>query len=174
MQNIAGGIVLILPAIVFYIGTTNPTMMRKKLLSAACFLIGLFSYGQSPVQWTFTDNKVADKTYELKMTAVVASPWHIYSQATPEGGPVPTKVTFNKNPLILLQGSPEEKGNVIKKYEDVFNVDVIYFDRKVEFVQRVKLKGNAKTKLSGTVEYMVCNDTQCLPPTQVPFNFDLK
>jgi thiol:disulfide interchange protein DsbD len=37
----------------------------------------------------------------------------------------------------------------------------------VDFVQQIKLKGNAKTNLAGKVEFMVCNDKQCLPPAEV-------
>jgi thiol:disulfide interchange protein DsbD len=36
-------------------------------------------------------------------------------------------------------------------------------------VQVVKLKGNIKTTVAGSVEFMVCNDNKCLPPSEVPF-----
>jgi thiol:disulfide interchange protein DsbD len=34
-------------------------------------------------------------------------------------------------------------------------------------VQVVKLKANVKTDLAGKVEFMICNERQCLPPSDV-------
>ena len=57
----------------------------KKLFS----LIGLFFMvhflnAQSPVSWTFSSKKIADKTFELHLTADIQSGWHLYSQEQPE------------------------------------------------------------------------------------------
>lgn len=76
--------------------------------------------------------------------------------------------------MILIEGEVAEKGKLQKKYEEVFEIDVKYFDGSVNFVQVVKLKNDIKTNLTGSLEYMVCNDTQCLPPSTVPFNIALK
>jgi thiol:disulfide interchange protein DsbD len=103
----------------------------------------------------------------------VNSPWHTYSQFTPDGGPVPTSFNFSKNPLFKLDGKVKENGNLIKKHEDVFGVDVKYFNGKVDFVQRVTVKGNARTNVTGSVEFMVCNDHQCLPPATEKFSIAL-
>ena len=40
--------------------------------------------------------------YEVTLTATLPKPWHIYSQHTGDGGPIPTKVKFTKNPLVTL------------------------------------------------------------------------
>ena len=103
----------------------------------------------------------------------VNSPWHTYSQFTPDGGPLPTHFSFTKNPLYMLDGKVKENGKLFKKHEDVFGVDVKYFNGKVDFVQLVKVKGNAKTNFSGAVEFMVCNDQQCLPPATEKFSIPL-
>ena len=68
------------------------------------------------------------------------SPWHTYSQFTPDGGPVATQFSFAKNPLYTLEGKVKENGNLIQKHEAVFGVDVKYFSEKVDFVQVVKMK----------------------------------
>jgi len=103
----------------------------------------------------------------------INNPWHTYSQFTPDGGPVATKFSFAKNPLYTLDGSVKENGKLIKKFESVFGVDVKYFSEKVDFVQVVKLKTSAKTNFSGSVEFMVCNDQQCLPPATQKFSIAL-
>jgi uncharacterized membrane protein YqiK len=52
-------------------------------------------------------------------------------------------------------------------------MNVSYFDNSVVFQQKVKLNTN-ETTVKGTLEYMVCNDKQCLPPTEVAFNIAVK
>ncbi len=144
------------------------------------FFITLFSavavmaQSNDPVQWNFAAVKKSDKVYELTFTATIAKPWHIYSQSTPKGGPVPTKITFKTNPLASVKGNAKETGTLKTKHEEVFGVDVKYFDTKVEFTQTVNLKSAVKTNIAGIVEFMVCNDTECLPPKKVPFDLKLQ
>lgn len=136
--------------------------------------MGLSAMAQkSPVSWKFESKKTGNGTYELYLTASVSSPWHIYSQNTPAGGPLPTKIQFKPNPLVSLSGAAAEQGDVKKVHDKSFGVDVIYFVGDAGFTQIVKLKATVKTSLQGSVEYMVCNDHQCLPPVDVPFNIIL-
>ena len=125
------------------------------------------------VKWSFASKKTGDKVYEIHLTATVNDPWHIYSQTTPDGGPMPTKISFNKNPLITLEGKLKESGKVVKKYEEVFDMEVKYFDGNVVFTQKLKLKSSIKTTIGGIIEFMACNDEQCLPPAEVPFTIIL-
>lgn len=135
---------------------------------------GFMAHAQKPIKWSFYSVKKGDKIYEIKLTALLDPGWHIYSASTPEGGPVLTKISFNKNPLTQLQGTIREIGNIQKKYEDVFEVDTKFYANKVDFIQLVKLKANAKTSVSGVVEFMVCNGHQCLPPEKKSFSVLLK
>jgi hypothetical protein len=145
--------------------------MQKLFVFILYVLIALGSLrAQTPCTWTFSARKLYDRMYEIHCVADIQAPWHTYSQFTPSGGPLPTKFTVNKNPLFSTDNEIEEKGKMIVKHEDVFGVDVKYFEGKVDFVQLVKLKGNAKTNFSGSVEYMVCNDRQCLPPVTKKFD----
>ncbi len=127
----------------------------------------------APYTWTYSAKKIAGNTYELHFTVNVNSPWHTYSQFTPDGGPIPTSFSFTKNPLYTIDGKVKENGKLLNKHEAVFGVDVKYFNGKVDFVQLVKVKGNARTNFSGSVEFMVCNDQQCLPPTTEKFSIPL-
>jgi hypothetical protein len=149
--------------------------MNRLLLIFTSFLIGSSAFAQSDVvEWKFESKKLADKKYEVKLIAVVKNPWHIYSTTTPEGGPLPTKISFAKNPLTVFDGKIKEVGKLQTHFEEVFDVDTKFFNDKVEFVQVVNVKGNAKTNLAGTVEFMTCNDKECLPPKSVAFSVALK
>ena len=88
-------------------------------------------------------------------------------------GPVPKSFTFAKNPLVTLVGNVEEVGKLEKVYDNAFKTDVLFYSNSVKFTQQIKVKAGVKTNLAGTVEYMVCNDEQCLPPTKKPFNIGI-
>jgi thiol:disulfide interchange protein DsbD len=132
-----------------------------------------FSQVKNPVKWSYTAKKLATGKYEVHMTATVEKGWHIYSQTTPEGGPVPTQFTFTKNPLLTMSGPVKEVGKIETHFEKLFDVNVKQFSDKVDFVQIVTVKGTVKTNLTGKVEYMLCDDKQCLPPASQSFSIAL-
>jgi thiol:disulfide interchange protein DsbD len=125
------------------------------------------------VQWNFSSKKVSDNTYEIHMTATVNGDWHLYAQEVGVDGPVPTTFKFTRNPLLVLDNKIKEVGNLVKKKEEVWGGVVKYYENKVNFIQVVKLKGNIKTNVAGKVEFMVCNDSQCLPPSTVDFKVNI-
>jgi thiol:disulfide interchange protein DsbD len=125
------------------------------------------------VKWTYTTKKIADKTYEVHLTATMNGNWHIYAQNVGVDGPIPTEFTFTKNPLLTLDGTPKEVGKVIKKKEEVWGGVVNYYEKTVNFIQIVKVKGNVKTNITGKVAFMVCDDHQCLPPSEVDFSVNI-
>lgn len=148
-------------------------MKRFYLLVFSVLLLGTVLAQAPPYNWTYSAKKISDTEYEMHFKMVVNTPWHTYSQFTPDGGPVPTKFNFSKSPIYTLVGEVKENGNLVKKHEAVFGVDVKYFNGKVDFVQVVKLKSKAKTNFTGSVEFMVCNDEQCLPPSTQQFSIAL-
>lgn len=151
--------------------------MRKLFTAFGLLLIVNMVSAQmvkNPVEWSATSKKIADKTYEIHLTATMPSGWHVYSQKTPEGGPLPTVISFTKNPLVSLSGAVKEVGKVEKRFEPLFNVDVMQYSSSVNFVQVVKLKANVKTSVDVAVEFMTCDDTQCLPPVTKKFSVALK
>jgi thiol:disulfide interchange protein DsbD len=150
-------------------------LMKKILLALLFFGFALQSQSQklAPVKWAYQAVKTGDKKYNVIITANVDAPWHIYSQYVKKG-PVPTTVQFAKNPLVVINGSTKEVGNLEKKFDNNFGAVIGSFGGKVQFIQAVTLKVNTKTKLTGTIEYMVCNEERCLPPTKQSFEVDIQ
>lgn len=148
--------------------------MKRIIVLLAILGISASSNGQDVVKWNFTVKKIADKTYEIHLTPTVQNPWHIYSQTSPEGGAIPTKISFGKNPLVSIEGKTKEVGKIKSKYEEVFELTVKYFEGKADFVQTVKLKANVKTNISGSIDFMACNEEQCTPPKTVQFSVKLE
>lgn len=125
------------------------------------------------VQWVYSSKKIADKTYEVHMTATIGANYHMYAQNAGVEGPLPTVFKFVNNPLAGLDGKVKEDGRLIKKREEVWGGNVQYYENTVDFIQVVKLKGNIKTNLAGSVEFMVCNEKQCLPPSTIEFKVNI-
>ena len=144
--------------------------MKKIFLASLLILLAGYANAQinNPVKWTYTAKKIADKTYELHMTATIDGNWHLYAQDAGEG-PEPTTFTFTANPLIKFDGKVKEVGKLEKSYDKNFKSVSKYYGNKVDFVQKVKVKSSIATVVKGTVNFMVCNDRQCLPPRDVPF-----
>lgn len=132
----------------------------------------LVAQSDKEVQWTFTAKKVTDNTYEIHMTAKVNDDWHIYSQNAGDG-PFATAVSFSKNPLVSLEGKVQESGKMKKVFEKAFDTEVRYYEDVVNFVQVIKVKGKVKTNIAGKIEFMVCNDSRCLPPAAVDFKINI-
>ena len=149
--------------------------MNRLVLFIAYLLAGTVAMAQSSkqVSWTYSAKKIADKTYEIHMIATIGGDFHLYAQDAGGDGPIPTTFTFTKSPLFTLDGGVKEKGQVVKKFETAWNHDVRYYEKTVDFVQVVKLKSNIKTSLAGKVEFMVCNDHECLPPADVEIKVNI-
>lgn len=148
----------------------------KKLftLSLVLFLTGA-AFAQNPVSWAFTSKKIGTNVYEVHMIATLQPGWHIYAQTQPEDAIAqPTTFNFNGNPLVTLDGKPKEIGK-LERYKDAkLGVAANQYAGKVDFVQVVKVKGKAKTNVTGKVEFQTCDDSKCLPPKTVPFSIALK
>jgi len=146
--------------------------MKVTLLSLLVLVCSAATFAQSnkAVKWSFSAKKIADKVYEVHLTAAVSGDFHIYAQNVGVDGPIPTSFTFTKNPLLMLDGKVKEVGKVVKKNEEVWGGVVNYYEKTVDFVQTVKVKGSAKTNLAGKVEYMVCDNEKCLPPAETTFS----
>jgi hypothetical protein len=149
--------------------------MKKIILFALVVCSGTLAIAQSSnqVNWVYSAKKVADKTYEIHMTATIGGDYHLYAQDAGGDGPIPTAFTFTKSPLLALDGTVKEKGQLVKKFESAWNHNVNYYEKTVDFVQVVKLKSNVKTTLAGKVEFMVCNDKECLPPADVDIKVNI-
>ena len=100
--------------------------------------------------------------------------WHIYTIDHKGDIGVPTAVTFKNNPLGTLNGKVKVNGKAVTLKDPSTGEMVKFYENTVDFVQVVKLKAAVKTSISGTVEFMACDDKQCLPPTEKEFTIALQ
>lgn len=109
----------------------------------------------------------------MHFVAHIDRPWHIYSTTSPDKSGMATTFSFKRNPLLQLDEPVNEKGNLITSQNDELGIVLKYFENAVDFIQVVKLRSTVKTRISGTVTYMACTETRCLPPAAATFQFTL-
>ncbi len=145
--------------------------MKKYIFTLIAFFTIHFAQSQilNPVTFNYSVVKKGADLYEVQVKAVIEPKWHIYSVNNPDGGAVPTEIKINDGSPV---GAVKENGKMKTTFEKEFGVNQKYFESSVTFTQLVKLKPGNK-KITGTVNYMVCNDRQCLPPKEVEFKIKM-
>ncbi len=131
-----------------------------------------FSQIVTPVIWSYAAKKTGKNEATVYLKAKIDKSWHIYSLDVKDGGPVKTTFTFAPSTAYALVGKTLEP-KPTEKYEPAFKMNVSYFEDQVVFQQKVKLNKSATT-VKGKLEFMVCNDKQCLPPDEVAFAIPIK
>ena len=148
--------------------------MKKTFVLTYLFaLIGILpmiAQMQEPVKFQTELKKISDTEAELVFNATIDAGWHLYSTDLPEDGPVSATINFDKMEGAELVGKLTPQGKVIEHFDNMFEMNLRYFEGKGTFVQKVKFTGGAYT-LKGYLQYGACNDENCLPPTDVEFNF---
>jgi thiol:disulfide interchange protein len=149
-------------------------MKRSILLALSALLVAFSLNGQikNPVRWSTSWTKIGAQEFELVFTATIDPGWYVYSQFLEENGPIPTSFHFNAGAHFQLLGKAREEGRRKEGYDEIFGMNVVKFSGTVNFRQRVKLL-NPAVPIAGYLEYMTCDNEQCLPPTEEEFNFDL-
>ena len=150
--------------------------MKSTYLTLFAILLTSFSLlaqEDNPVSWSFFAEKTGTDTYTITYSADVQPSWYIYSQFTEEGGPIPTAFYVNANEAIELDGPTTEEGKKKEGLDAIFEINVIKFSGLVLFRQKIKIKGEA-SNITGYLEFMSCDNEQCLPPQEVEFDIALK
>lgn len=150
--------------------------MLRSLFTFLLFAItlGLTAQFSNPISWDFSYKQVEGNEYDLIATSTAEDGFSVYSQYTPEGGPIPTLFTWEPGDHYELIGKGKESGHKKSGIDDMFGVDVIKFlaDEPVVWTQRVKVKDFTKS-IDVMVEWMCCDDEQCLPTTDEIFSYVL-
>lgn len=125
----------------------------------------------TPVTWEFGLNDSGSAEKELLFTATLENGWHLYDMNLPEGGPVSTAFTFETIQGAELVGAPYATTKPTTVFDELFDMELRWFGGKVTFVQKIKVTDPKKFAVAGEVEYMACNDENCLPPEHESFSF---
>lgn len=149
--------------------------MKKLLfpLFLLLFAVAVQAQIQDPVKFKSELKTVAADEAEVVFKAAIDKGWHVYSTDLGDGGPISATFNVEKISGAEVVGKLKPVGKEISTFDKLFEMKVRYFENTAQFVQKLKLTGGAY-QLEGYLEYGACNDENCLPPTQVPFQFSGK
>lgn len=150
--------------------------MKFLTILGATLLLTLSAFGQivTPVKWQTDHKALGNDEFELIFTAKIDDGWKIYSQYLESlDGPIPTSFNFEEGDHFEAIGKTEESEATKKKvFDKVFEMELITFSKTGTFTQKVKVKDYSKP-IIGYLEFMTCDATRCLPPSEEDFEFTL-
>lgn len=153
--------------------------MRLNFLILLIILVTSFSLSAqefiNPVQWSVSVEPT-DQGHNLIMSAKIDQGWHLYSQiqfGDEFEGPIRTEFYYNASDSTYVLQGPTQEPEVEPVYDPVFELDVIYFEDEVSFVQPIKIINAQGNILTAEVYYSVCDAEKCLPPDTKTFTLNL-
>lgn len=149
--------------------------MRTRILLWALLAIMTTASAQplmtKPVRFKVEKKEVNKNTFDVVFTATIEKGWHVYSTSMPAGGPISATIAVDKSEGAVAEGPLKAIGNEQNTYDDLFEMNVRYFENAVTFSQRFRATGG-KYDVKGRLVYGACNDQMCLPPTSVEFSYN--
>jgi thiol:disulfide interchange protein DsbD len=148
--------------------------MRRFFVTAlfAVFSLGaIFAQMDQPLSWKFSSKDLGDGKVEVICEVTLEDGWHIYSSDLPENTAFPTLISFEESDKVIPVGGIIEDPAPKEHFDEAFKTDLKWFEKKGVFKHVVEVKGAQQIK--GMIEYMICNDEQCMPPTEQEFEIQL-
>jgi thiol:disulfide interchange protein DsbD len=123
-----------------------------------------------PVIITATQKKVGDDALEIVFQGSAEPGWHVYGPDIADGGPTRAELTIEKLKGLKPDGKLRATGKLHKAMDDIYEMEVSYMEGTPSFVQRFIIT-EPNYEVAGYLTFGACNDQQCMPPTNVEFNF---
>ncbi len=126
-----------------------------------------------PVKWTFRSEKKSDGLYEIIAEAKIEDGWHIYASGDAlDEGPVPTTLLLDDNAGYKAEGLVKEYSSGRQEgFDKFFDLNVTKFKHDARLSQMVQT--SSPSLVSGTLEFMACDETKCLTPELIEYKIDL-
>ena len=136
--------------------------MIKNLLFGIITLLPLSAQETEPVSWSYELTKLNSLEYQISFNAEIIDGWKLYSQFSPEEGSVATSFEFLDNDNNYLADEIFNEDPYIIGYDNVFKMDLYYFEGKANFNQSIKLNNKDVNQIKIEVEYSSCDDELCI------------
>jgi len=143
-------------------------MKKKILLSLLAAVISVGTWGQmmDPVHFSSQLKMLEGGEGEIVFSATIDDGWHVYSTDLGNNGPVSATFTAVQMEGVETVGRLKARGNEVKQFDKLFDMELRFFERQATFVQKVRFTQPQYT-IDCYLEYGACNDEMCMPPTQV-------
>jgi len=143
-----------------------PTVTFKNFWNTAIVFLLFFSVAfvkvnaqiLEPVKWTAKIEKKSDTNFILIFDGVIEKDWHVYSQFTPDGGPLPLEIAFkNQKGNYNLVGKAKE-GKTRTAFNDIFGVNETFFEGKAHIEQEIALINPGLKTVDVEFDFQVCKE----------------
>ena len=143
-----------------------PTVTFKNFWNTAIVFLLFFSVAfvkvnaqiLEPVKWTAKIEKKSDTNFILIFDGVIEKDWHVYSQFTPDGGPLPLEIAFkNQKGNYNLVGKAKE-GKTRTAFNDIFGVNETFFEGKAHIEQEIALINSGLKTVEVEFDFQVCKE----------------
>ena len=140
----------------------------RLLLSILTMMSALVLHAQmiDPVHFTSELKTGKGAEAEIVFHATIDNGWHVYSTDIGKDGPIEATFNIVKMDGAELVGKLEPRGNVIRKMDKLFGMELKYFENEATFVQKIKFT-KPQYDIDCYLEYGACSDESCLPPSEV-------
>lgn len=118
------------------------------------------------VNFSVSYKRVSPTEIDVIFSGTADKGWHVYGTSIPDGGPNPAIFGVDKIQGAKLKGSLKGGAGLKKAYDDMFGMEISFYELKAVFTQRVELTAK-DYNLEGYLQFSACNDENCLPPTDV-------
>jgi len=141
-------------------------LCRKQVAVLLLSLVSAVASAQllNPVHFTSHLKKIQGAEAEIVFQATIDPGWHVYSTNLGDGGPVSASFNAVKLEGVRTVGQLQGRGQEIKQYDKLFEMNLRYFEKTVTFVQKICFT-EPKYDIDCYLEYGACNDESCLPPS---------
>ncbi len=149
-------------------------MRKKTFLLIFLSLIAKLTIAQihEPISWSHEIKMTSKTTANVIHRANIENSWHLYGMNLPAGGPKSTIFVYETLINTKLDGPIIAKSNLIEVFDSNFNMNLSWYADEATFIQKIIFPENEKINISGYVEFMACDDTQCLPPDRDEFSLE--
>ena len=136
--------------------------MIKNIFFGFISLLSLNSQEKEPVSWSYEVVKVNNLEYQISFDAEIIDGWKLYSQFSPEEGSVATSFKFLNNDNSYEASEIFNEDPYIIGYDNVFKMDLFYFEHKASFNQSFRLKNKDLNQIKIEIDYSSCDDELCI------------
>ena len=130
------------------------------------FTVAAHAQIMDPVHFSSELQMLSGDEAEIVFTATIDDGWHVYSTDLGHDGPI--SATFNKVKMEGAEtvGKLQPRGNEIKQFDKMFDMELRFFEKKAAFVQKIRFT-EPEYDIDCYLEYGTCNDKMCMPPSEV-------
>lgn len=134
--------------------------MKKLLFKLLALLIFTNGFSQilDPVKWKSKTEKISETEFNLILEGKIDAGWHLYSQFTPDGGPIPLEIQYSESAGNYQLVGKTKESKTKKEFNTVFEVDEIFFENKVVLTQKIKIINSKIKSIKVVIDYQTCKE----------------